>query len=94
MSMESLRRAVSPTDSLKLRQSVNESQDKGKAGVVGLGLRVLGLGRVSELRSVLFGDSMVPNPRVRLDPLFGYNSILYKEDNLTGFNHQNQTLLN
>ena len=37
--------------------------------------------------SILFGDTMVPNIEQDYILLLGY-SILYKEYNLTGFNHQ------
>ena len=55
------------------------------------------LGNLKELQakdhlsSFLFGDTMVPNIRVRLYPPFGY-SILHKEYNLTRFNRQKSQL--
>ena len=43
-----------------------------------------------QVSSILFGDIIVPNYRVRLYPAFGY-SILYKEYSLTESNHKKIT---
>ena len=45
---------------------------------------------VSQLSSILFGGTMVPNIEQDYILLLGY-SILYKEYNLTRFNHQKNT---
>ena len=39
------------------------------------------------MSSILFGDIMVPNIEYDYLLLLGY-SMIYKEDNLTGLNHQ------
>ena len=58
------------------------------------GLHVIsggGVGRARYVSSILFGDTMVPVIELDYILLLGYH-ILYKEYNLTRFNH-NKTLL-
>ena len=53
-------------------------------------LNVGGVGRQSAktlVRSILFGDTMVPNIEYDYVLLLGYG-MLYREEYLTGFNHQ------
>ena len=46
----------------------------------------------SHVSSILFGDTMVPNIEQDSVLLLGY-SILYKENNLTVFNHKKTLLM-
>ena len=57
----------------------------GREGPIGICRHILGYDR--HMGSILFGDTMVPIIEQDNILLLGY-SILYKEYNLTGFNHQ------
>ena len=62
-------------------------------GIIGPKQNALNPDLKSELQvSILFGDTMVPNIESDSILLLGY-SILYKEYNLTRFNHPKKTLL-